>query len=322
MVSISSPDRMMLPGVTKLELARYYAAVAPTMITVLQDRPTTLERWPDGIHEGAESFYGKHAPKGMPEWVHTARVTFPSGRTGQQVCPTEPAFIVWAANLSTLTFHPWAVRAADPNHPDELRLDFDPQPGTGYADAVTAALTARDLLAEHRVTAYAKSSGGRGVHVFARIRPQWDFIEMRHAAIAVGRELERRLPGRVTTAWWKEQRGEQVFVDFNQNARDRTIASAWSVRARPGAMVSTPVEWEELASTDPAALTIRSVPERLSERGNPWAHMDQTAHDLTPLLEMWQADVDRGLPELNYPPDYPKMPGEPPRVQPSRARRA
>ena len=322
MVSISSPDRMMLPGVTKLDLARYYAAVAPTMITVLQDRPTTLERWPDGIHEGAESFYGKHAPKGMPEWVRTARVTFPSGRTGQQVCPTEPAVIVWAANLSTVTFHPWAVRAADPNHPDELRLDFDPQPGTGYADAVTAALTARDLLAEHRVTAYAKTSGGRGVHVFARIRPEWDFIEMRHAAIAVGRELERRLPGRVTTAWWKEQRGEQVFVDYNQNARDRTIASAWSVRARPGAMVSTPVEWEELASTDPAALTIRSVPERLSERGNPWAHMDETAHDLTPLLEMWQADVDRGLPELNYPPDYPKMPGEPPRVQPSRARRA
>jgi DNA ligase D len=320
-VSISSPDRLMFPGVTKLDLARYYASVAPAMMGVLRDRPTTLERWPEGVHEGAESFYGKHAPKGMPDWVQTARVTFPSGRTAQQISPTEPAVIVWAANLSTVTFHPWAVHADHPDHPDELRLDFDPQPGTSYADAVAIALAARDLLGEHRITAYAKTSGGRGVHVFARFRPEWDFIEMRHAAIAVGRELERRLPGRVTTAWWKEQRGECVFVDYNQNARDRTIASAWSVRARSSATVSTPIEWSDLGSADPDTLTVQTVPQRLAELGDPWHSMGEQAHDLTPLLLMWQADVDRGMPELNYPPDYPKMPGEPPRVQPSRARR-
>ena len=321
-VSISSPDRLILPGVTKLDLARYYATVAPVMMTGLRDRPTTLERWPDGVHEGAESFYGKHAPKGIPEWVRTARVTFPSGRTGQQICPTEPAVIVWAANLSTVTFHPWPVRSGDPDHPDELRIDLDPQPGTGYADAVAIACAVRDLLGEHQISAYAKTSGGRGVHVYARIRPEWDFIDMRHAAIALGRELERRMPGRVTTAWWKEERGERVFLDCNQNARDRTIASAWSVRARPGATVSTPLEWGELASIDPESLTVRTVPERLAERGDAWADIDGTAHDLTPLLVMWQADVERGLPDLNYPPDYPKMPGEPPRVAPSRARRA
>jgi DNA ligase D-like protein (predicted polymerase) len=294
------------------------------MMRALGDRPTALERWPDGYRDGmrlstghgddGDGFYQKRLPKGAPDFVETVRVTFPSGRTADELCPNEPAALVWAAQMGTLTFHPWPVRRSDVDHPDELRLDLDPQPGTGFVDARRVALVAEELLAELGIRGYAKTSGSRGVHIYVRIRPSWTFEQVRHAAIGFGRELERR-DGRVTTAWWKEQRGERVFVDYNQNNRDRTIAGAWSLRARPGAPVSTPVTWERLASIeDPLELNLVTVPDHLAD-GDPWEGMDDVAHSIEPLLQLWET-----LPggELNFPPDYPKMPGEPPRVQPSR----
>lgn len=329
-VRISSPDRVIYeatdrtPEVTKLMVAQYFADVGDGLMRALGERPTALERWPSGVREGyrlatgpqdkdAEAFYQKRIAKGAPEWIQPVQITFPSGRTAQEICPTEIAVPVWCAHLGTLTFHPWPVRRADVDRPDELRIDLDPQPGTTFTDAVRVAGVARELLADLGLRGFAKTSGNRGVHVFVRIRPEWDFVDVRHAAIAFGRELERRDDG-VTTAWWKEERGSRIFVDFNQNCRDRTIASAYSLRPLPGAPVSTPVTWEELATlTDPREFNLFTVPERLAA-GDPWAEIDEVAHDLTPLLELWRANPV----ELNYPPDYPKMPGEPPRVQPSK----
>ncbi len=333
-VRVTNPQKPYFPaaGLTKLDVVAYYATVASTMVGVLRERPTALERWPSGVLEGitltqrdgtkGQAFYQKRVPQGAPDYVETARITFPSGRTADEVCPTEPAVVAWAANLGTITFHPWPVRRADVDHPDELRLDFDPQPGAGFSDAAAVALEAKALFDELGWVAWPKTSGGRGVHVYVRIEPRWDFVDVRHAAIAFGRELERRMPGRVTTNWWKEERPDgSVFVDFNQNARDRTIASAWSVRARPHAPVSTPLEWGEVADADPLELTVRTVPDRLAAHGDPHAAIDSVAHDLSVLLEWFARDrADRGLGDLPYPPDYPKMPGEPMRVQPSRAR--
>jgi DNA ligase D len=326
-VRVSSPDRVVFPdvGITKGDVAGYYATVGDRLNAALAERPTTLERWPKGVHPGMtlgqDGFYSKRVPRGAPDWAGAARVTFPSGRTADELCPAvgDTAFPVWAAQMGTITFHPWPVRVSDLDRPDQLRLDFDPQPGTDFADAVAVATAARALLAEFGWTAYAKTSGGRGVHVFVPIAPRWDFVAVRHAVIAIARELERRLPDRVTTSWWKEDRGSKVFVDFNQAARDRTMASAYSVRARPGALVSTPVWWDELVTVDPVEFTLRTVPERLSDP-DPWAEIDSHAHDLTPALALWERDLAAGLTDLPYPPDYPKMPGEPPRVQPSRRR--
>ena len=324
-VRISSPDRIMWgnEGITKLDVCRYYALVAPALLAAVRDRPTTLQRYPRGVlidGEEPESFYNKHLPRGAPSYVATASVTFPSGRTAVQVCPDNEATLVWAANLGCVTFHPWPVRRTDVDRPDELRLDLDPQPGRGFADAVQAALALRDLLVGWGADPYVKTSGGRGLHVFVAIQARWDFLDVRHAAIAVGRELERLLPDLVTTAWWKEERGERVFVDYNQMARDRTMASAWSLRARPGAPVSMPVTWKDLPGTDPSDFTLRTVPEILAENGDPWAALGTRPFDIEPLLDLWRADLDRGLGEMPFPPDYPKMPGEPPRVQPSRKR--
>jgi DNA ligase D-like protein (predicted polymerase) len=332
LVKVSNPERPYFPdvGVTKQQVVEYYAAVAPVLLTALRERPTTLERWPTGVLPGVtltqrdgthgEAFYQKRVPKGAPPWVQTAHITFPSGRTADEVCPTEEAVIVWAANLGTITFHPWPVRRADVDAPDELRLDFDPQPGAGFADAVAVALELRGLLAELGWTGWPKTSGGRGVHVYVRIEPRWTFTDLRHAAIAIGRELGRRLPHLVTVQWWKEQRPPgSVFVDYNQNSRDRTIASAWSVRARPGAKVSTPLTWDELPQVQPEDFTVRTVPARLAVQGDPHAAIDEVAVDLAPVLEWYARDErDHGLADLPYPPEYPKMPGEPKRVQPSR----
>ena len=326
-VRVSSPERIVFPhvGLTKGDVAQYYATVGERLNAALAERPTTLERWPKGVLPGMtlgeDGFYSKRVPRGAPEWAGSARITFPSGRTADEVCPPpgETAFGVWAAQMGTITFHPWPVRLGDLDRPDQLRLDFDPQPGTDFADAVAVALAARALMAEFGWTAYAKTSGGRGVHVFVSIAQIWDFVQVRHAVIGIARELERRQPDRVTTSWWKEERGARVFVDFNQAARDRTMASAYSIRARPGATVSTPVAWDELPHVDPEDFTVRTVPARL-DLPDPWAEIDQAAHDLTPALDLWQADLDAGLTDLPYPPDYPKMPGEPPRVQPSRRR--
>ncbi|WP_367130523.1 non-homologous end-joining DNA ligase [Saccharothrix sp. HUAS TT1] len=316
-VRVSNPGKVYFPerGITKLQVVEYYVAVAEPLLRVLRDRPTTLKRYVDGVT--GEAFYQKRLPKGAPDWVETARVEFPSGRPADEVCPTEPAVLAWAANLGTFDFHPWPVRRSDTDRPDELRVDLDPQPGTDFRDAVEVAVVLREVLAELGMTGYPKTSGGRGVHVAVRIRPEWDFVDVRHAVIALAREVERRVPDRATTSWWKEERGERVFLDFNQAARDRTIASAWSVRGTPRATVSTPVTWEHLSTVDPDDFDVLTVPGYLADTGDPHAGLDDEAFGIEPLLA-WYAEDDRG--EMPYPPDYPKMPGEPPRVQPSRKR--
>ena len=322
-VRISSASRLVFPelGITKGDIAEYYAAVGPRLLNVLRNRPTTLERWPkgvlDGMTLGEDGFYQKRLPKGAPSWVESVAITFPSGRAATEVCPTEEAVAVWAAQIGTITFHPWPVTSADVEHPDELRLDFDPQPGRDFADCVTVALAAKELLSGFGWRCFPKTSGGRGLHLFVRITPDWDFIGVRHAAIAIGRELERQLPDLVTTSWWKEERGRRVFVDYNQTAKDRTMASAYSIRARPGALISTPLDWSELPGVAPADFTIATVTARMGA-DDPWAQFGSEEFDLTPALDLYAEDLERGLGDLPYPPEYPKMPGEPKRVQPSR----
>ncbi|MEJ2853022.1 MULTISPECIES: non-homologous end-joining DNA ligase [unclassified Saccharothrix] len=316
-VRVSNPDKVYFParGITKRQVVEYYLAVAEPLLRVLRDRPTTLKRYVDGV-EG-EAFYQKRLPKGAPDWVETARIKFPSGRPADEVCPTEPAVLAWAANLGTFDFHPWPVRRSDTDHPDELRVDLDPQPGTDFADAVRVAMVLKEVLDELGMTGYPKTSGGRGIHVAVRIRPEWDFVDVRHAVIALAREVERRAPELATTSWWKEERGERVFLDFNQAARDRTIASAWSVRGTPRATVSTPVTWADLSTVDPDDFDVFTVPKYLADKGDPHAGLDDEAFGLETLLDWYAADPR----EMPYPPDYPKMPGEPPRVQPSKARK-
>ncbi|MGQ0624769.1 MAG: DNA polymerase domain-containing protein [Sporichthyaceae bacterium] len=334
LVKLSNPDKIYFPelGITKREMVQYYLAVSDGIMRALRDRPTTLERWPGGVFNGAkratrtdphgDAFYQKRVPKGAPEWVLTAEIAFPSGRTADEICPTEMATIAYCANLGTITFHPWPVRRFDTDHPDELRIDLDPQPGTDFTDVIDVATSAKVLLDELGWVGFPKTSGGRGVHIYVRIAPRWSFTDVRHAAIAFGRELQRRMPGRVTTKWWKEERGETVFVDYNQNARDRTIASAYSIRPNQRATVSAPVEWDELAQVRPDQFTVRTMPARFAERGDLHAAIDDVEHDLTPLLEWYTRDEAQGLDDMPYPPEYPKMAGEPKRVQPSRARSA
>jgi len=320
-IRLSSPDRQLWPqaGLTKKDLAEYVVAVGPALLRVLGDRPVTLQRFPQGVT--GEEFYSKNPPKGVPEWVRSVPVTYPSGRSHPQLVVDEVATAVWAVQMNTITFHPWPVRTADTDRPDELRIDLDPQPGRGFKDAVLAAHQLRDLLTELGLTGWVKTSGNRGVHVFAPIVPEHEFLIVRQAAIGIGRELARRDPALVTMAWWKEERGERVFIDFNQTTRDRTMASAYSPRPRPHAPVSTPVGWDELDDVDPAGLTVASLPARLAQHGDPWQGMHAAAGDLAPALDLWRRDVEeRGLGELPFPPDYPKMPGEPKRVQPSKSR--
>jgi DNA ligase D len=336
-VRVSSPDREIFPAhngapsVSKLEVVQYYADVGEAFLRSLFERPVTLERWPKGVFEGAiiatrtdshgDAFFQKRIPKGAPDWVQTATISFPSGRTADEVCPTEPAVACWAAHMGTITFHPWPVRRDDTEHPDELRIDLDPQPGADFANAVEVAAEAHELLDELGITGFPKTSGGRGIHIYVRIERRWSFTDVRHAAIAFGRELERRMPGQVTTNWWKEERPPgSVFVDYNQNARDRTIAAAYSLRPRPGAPVSTPLHWSELTDADPNDLTLHTVPARLADVGDPMATIDDQSFSLEPLLHMYERDTGTGLGDMPYPPDYPKMPGEPKRVQPSKAR--
>ncbi|MEE1929220.1 non-homologous end-joining DNA ligase [Streptomyces sp. TRM 70351] len=320
-VRLSHPEKVYFPerGFTKRDVAEYYVAVGGGILRALRNRPTTLQRHPDGVT--GEFFYQKRAPKNLPAWIPVERITFPSGRHADEICPTETAAVVWAANLGTLSFHPWPVRRGDADHPDELRIDLDPQPGTGYADARWAAGRLAELLDELGLRGWPKTSGGRGLHVFVPIAPRWQFTDVRRAAIAVARELERRAPDRVTTAWWKEERGAKIFVDYNQTARDRTIAAAYSVRPHPRAQVSAPLRWAELEDAVPEDFDLASMPARFAALGDVHADMDEHAFGLEGLLEMAERDAaDHGLSDLPYPPDHPKMPGEPKRVQPSRAR--
>ncbi|MFC0597736.1 non-homologous end-joining DNA ligase [Streptomyces palmae] len=321
-VRLSNPNKVYFPerGFTKADIARYFLAVAPGITRALYDRPTTLQRFPDGI-EG-ESFFQKRAPRNHPDWLRTATISFPSGRHADEICPTGVDAVIWAVNLGCLTFHPWPVRSDRLDHPDELRIDLDPQPGTGFADAVPVAHELRAFLDELGMRGWPKTSGGRGLHVFVPIEPRWTFTEVRRAAITIGRELERRMPGKVTTAWWKEERGERIFVDYNQTARDRTVASAYSVRPLPNAPVSAPLRWEEVSQVSPADFDLATMPERFAEHGDVHADMAEARYSLEGLLERAERDErDHGLGDLPYPPDHPKAPGEPKRVQPSRARR-
>ncbi|WP_415853514.1 ATP-dependent DNA ligase [Sinomonas sp. G460-2] len=321
-VKLSSPDKVLWPGVeghqplTKRDLARYLISVESPFLRLNGDRPMTLQRFPEGID--GEEFFSKRPPRGAPSYLRTVTCTYPSHRRHEQLVFDEAAELAWAAQMGTITFHPWPVRTANLDNPDELRIDLDPQPGRDFRDAVTAALALREVMAEAGLTAYAKTSGNRGVHVYARIRPTHEFLHVRHAVIGIARELERRMPDLVTSSWWKEERGERVFVDFNQANRDRTIAAAYSPRPLPHAPVSTPLTWDELPDADPRDFTVRTVPVLLAARGCPWADIDAAPGDISGALALWEADLERGLGELNFPPDYPKMPGEPPRVPPSK----
>jgi DNA ligase D len=330
-VRVSNPDKIYFPerGFTKLDVVQYYLAVGDGIMRSLNQRPTTLERWPAGVIEGAklstrmdhtgDAFYQKRLPtKGVPTWIESAKISFPSGRTADELCPVDLAHVAWAAQLGTIVFHPWPVRRSDVESPDELRIDLDPQPGTDFANAVVVAGEVRALLTELGIVGYPKTSGGRGIHVYVRIAPQWSFTEVRRAAIALARELERRRPDLITAKWWKEERGERVFIDYNQMARDRTIACAYSLRANKRATASTPLAWDELDGAEPNDFTLDTVKERFARIGDPHASIDDVAHDITPLLEWSERDESRGEGDMPYPPDHPKMPGEPPRVQPSR----
>ena len=325
MVRITNRDKVFFPKLgaagTKGALIDYYRSVASgPMLTALRERPTHLQRFPDGIT--GEQIYQKRVPAKHPDYVKTCRVTFPSGRTADALMVTHASAIVWAAQMGAITLHPWQVRCPDTDHPDELRIDLDPQPGTGFADARAIAVDVlKPLLDELGLVGYPKTSGGRGVHVFLRITTAWDFVAVRRAGIALAREVERRAPDLVTTSWWKEERGARIFIDYNQNARDRTFAAAYSVRPTPIATVSTPLTWAELAAAvTPDEYTMATVPGLLARRGDPMAGLDAVAQSLQPLLAMAAADAERGLGDLPYPPNYPKMPGEPKRVQPSRDR--
>lgn len=319
-VALTNPDKVLFPQArkTKRDLVDYYLAVGEGIVRALYERPTQLRRLPDGI-EG-EAIYQKRVPAHHPDWVETARVTFPSGRHADELCVTELAHVLWAASLAVVDFHPWPSRRRDPERPDELRIDIDPQPGTTFRDAKGVAGLVREVLDEIGYVGWPKTSGNRGIHVFCRIEPRFEFPVVRRAALAFAREVERRLPRKVTTAWWKEERGKRVFIDFNQNARDRTVASAYSVRARPDATVSAPVTWDELPGVETEDFTMDTMPARFAALGDLHAGIDDAVCDLRVLLEWVEREEAAGLGEAPYPPNFPRMPGEPPRVPPSRAR--
>ncbi len=330
-VRITSPTKIYFAarGLTKLDVVQYFLSVGDGIMRALKDRPTTLERWRDGVFEGArlstradntgDAFYSKRVPKGAPDFVKSVEITFPSGRTADEVCPTELAVVAWAANLATLRFHPWPVTSVDVDHPDQLRIDLDPQPGTDFADAAAVAPVLREVLQEAGMDGYPKTSGGRGLHVYVPITPSATFVQARRAVIALGREVERRMPDAVTTSWWKEERGRRIFIDFNQMARDRTMASAYSVRPNSRATVSAPLTWAEVPLVGPEDFDVLTMPARFAEFGDLHAGLDGERYNIQPLLDMAERDErDRGLGDMPYPPEYPKMPGEPKRVQPSK----
>ena len=320
-ITVTSPDKVFFSerGETKLDLVRYYLAVEEPFLDACGGRPTLMQRFPNGA-EGS-SFFQKRVPENAPEWLQTTIVSTPNGTTSRALVLADMAHVVWAVNLGCLGFHVWPHRADQPDVADELRLDLDPQPGVGFEEARDAAAELRGLLDELGMAGRPKTTGNRGLHVYVRLEPRWDSYAVRSAAVAAARELERRRPELITAAWWKEERGERVFVDYNQNAPHKTIFGAWSVRARPGAQVSTPISWDEIDAIHPDELTIGSVPERVAAKGDPWAGMNEEPQSLEPLLELHERDRAAGLMDAPWPPVYPKQPDEPPRVAPSRARK-
>lgn len=320
-VVITHPDKVFFSerGETKGDLARYYLAVAEPLLAAMGDRPVLLQRFPNGA--GGSSFFQKRVPDSRPDWLVTTIVATPNGTTSRALVVADVAHVLWAVNLGCLGFHVWPSRASDPDHADELRIDLDPSPGVDFAMVREAAHEVHALMDALGVEARPKTTGNRGIHVYARLAPRWTGIEVRAAAVAVARELERRRPDLITAAWWKEERGRRVFVDFNQNAPHKTIFGAWSVRARAGAQVSTPFGWDELDAVEPDGLTMATVPARVAASGDPWASMAASPQRLEPLLELAERDRAAGLQDAPWPPVYPKMPDEPPRVAPSRARK-
>ncbi len=320
-VRVSSPDRVFFPddGVTKMGLVDYYRSVEGPLMSAMRGRPVLLQRFPDGV--GGGNFFQKRVPKSRPDWLTTTVVSTPNGTRSEALVVEDLAHVVWAVNLGCLGFHVWPSLAVDPDHVDELRIDLDPSPGNRFEHVREAAFVLRELLDDLDVRGYPKTTGNRGVHVYVGLHRRWDAIAVRAAAVAVARELARRRPDLITDAWWKEERGERVFVDFNQNAPHKTVFGAWSARARPGAQVSTPLTWEDLADVHPDELTVLTVPGRVASGGDPWSDMRERPQSLEPLLDLVARDQADGLPDAPWPPVYPKMPGEPLRVAPSRARK-
>jgi bifunctional non-homologous end joining protein LigD len=320
-VRVSNPGKVYfpVPGFTKMDLVNYYLECEEAVVRHLRERPTVMKRWVDGV-EG-KPFFQKRVPDSAPEWLETATVTFPSGRHARELVPNDAAHLVWGVNLGVIDWNPWPVRRSDLDHPDELRIDLDPGPDVTFADVRDVALTVREVLEESDLRGFPKTSGSRGIHIYVRVKPEEDFTELRRAALALAREVERRMPGRATSRWWKEER-QGVFIDYNQNARDRTIASAYSVRAVADARVSCPLRWEEVPDVDPAELRLDTVPARLRESGDPSAEIDEHPGSLAKLLELAARDELEGLGDAPWPPHFRKQKNEPSRVQPSRARKA
>ena len=318
-VKITNPDKVFFSkrGETKLDLVHYYLSVGDQIMRAVGGRPQLLQRFPDGA--SGKSFFQKRVPKGAPEWLETTTVSTPNGTTSNAMVARDLAHLVWAVNMGCLGFHGWPFLADQPGLTDELRIDLDPTPGTTFDDVRQAAFDVRALLGDLGMTGYCKTTGSKGIHVYVRLQRSWDGYAVRAAAVALARELERRHPDRLTAAWWKEERGQRIFIDFNQNAPHKTVFGAWSVRSRVGAQVSTPVTWTELEDVHPDDLTIPVVMARAGEP-DPWAAMDDDPQDLMPLLDRYEADLDAGLGDAPWPPVYPKMPNEPPRVAPSRAK--
>ena len=318
---VSNPGKLYFPqaGVSKLDLVHYYIECEEAVVRHLRERPTVMKRWVNGVD--GDPFFQKRVPDTAPVWLQTATVTFPSGRHARELVPNDAAHLVWGANLGVIDWNPWPVRRVDLDHPDELRVDLDPGPGVPFSDVREVALCVREVLEQHDLRGFPKTSGSRGIHVYVRIRPEQSFEEVRRAALALAREVERRMPGRATSRWWKEER-QGVFIDYNQNARDRTVASAYSVRAVPDARVSCPLQWDEVARVEPGDLRIGTVPARLRERGDPSAGIDEHRYGLEQLLELAARDERDGLGDAPWPPHFRKRRSEPPRVQPSRARAA
>ena len=324
-VVISSPNKVMFPdaqntpgGLTKRDVAKHYLTVEEPIMRTVRDRPTLLQRFPNGVT--GPNFFQKRIPDNAPDWLQTTVVSTPNGTTSRAIVMADIAHVLWAANLGCLGFHPWPYRAADPEHTDELRIDLDPSPGVTFAMVQEAAAEVREFLAENDITSYIKTTGNRGLHIYTRVEPGWDSFGTRHAAVSVARAMEAKRPELITGQWWKEERGPRVFIDFNQNAPHKTVFGAWCVRSRVGAPVSTPFHWDELPSIRPDELTILTVPARLEARGDPWGTIDNEPQSIRPLVERYQADLARGIPDAPWPPVYPKMPDEAPRVNPSRAR--
>jgi DNA ligase D-like protein (predicted polymerase) len=321
-VRITNPDKPYFSRevrLSKLDIARYYLAVAPGALAGIRDRPIMLKRFVDGAEK--EPFYQKRAPESRPDWLRTVTLSFPSGRTAEEVVVDDTAGLAWIVNLGCLELHPHPVRSGDLDHPDELRVDLDPMPGVAWADVRRVALEVKALLEELGLRGWPKTSGSRGLHVNARIHPRWSFIEVRRAALALSREIERRMPGVATSKWWKEER-QGVFLDYNQNAKDRTTCSAYSVRPLPDARVSAPLEWTEVPGCDPADFTVATMPARFAQIGDPHARMDDAPGSLGALLELAARDEASGLEDAPWPMQFRKMAGEPKRVAPSRAKKA